>query len=124
MYTVKFHNQGLFGGNLAGQGLALGTISAQLPQEQSLRLPYPKIDGWSGSYQESSFERALHQELNRIKIRENLLKRKIAAAHSASPQQQQNLKDQYMALERTKKVVALWVDNMQKSLQAIAANFR
>ena len=121
MYYAKFHGQGPFGRNLAALGLAEINIRAQLPQAS---LPGIRTDSWSAGYQASSFELSLGRELNRIKQDERQLRQNMALNQYVSPQKKLEFEKQYLSITQAKKVAALMVEHLQKSMQNIVANFR
>lgn len=121
MYGVNFYGQNLFGRNLAELNLALPYLSTKLPQSA---LSTEKSDVWSNNYEGSSFERLLIKELGRIDEKERMLKNQLQALNTKDSVQQNHIKQQFMALEKAKKLAALFVEQMYKSLQTIAANFR
>ncbi len=119
MIAVKFHGQ--------------DSRATPLEQEQTMRAYWPepnmpfysaKSDNWSGSYKVSAFERILHQELQRIKQREKNLKENLASLRSPNQEQKLAMKQQYLSIQNAKKILEMIVNQMEKSIQNILANFR
>jgi hypothetical protein len=73
------------------------------------------------------FEQKLHNKFSEIEIFRHNLKQKLSDAEKngkITPELKESINDSYALLERNEKLLSFFVDQLQKSSQAISSNFR
>lgn len=84
----------------------------------------PEIDGFKKDVC-TSFQEKLAIEIKSLREREALIKKRIEDAGGTMTQEiKQQIMWQYSLIQRAKKMLSILVENMQKTMQNIVANFR
>lgn len=94
------------------------------PTESLYDLRSLESDKWTP--RESPFEQKLAKEIHDIKLMSENLSTKMAQAQvlGLNPELKNEINETYEAIVKAKKIMAFLVENMRKSMEAIAANFR
>lgn len=126
MYRANFYGQSAFLTAHHSNLMIRHRVLDRLPDGPGLGLTNSgtSIDLFSGPT--SRFETTLHQEVVSLNQRTRDLEKKIknTKLDELSAQEQQSIMREYSLIQRTKEMLTLIVDNMQKCAANIAANFR
>lgn len=126
MNLTNFHTQSAFGPYHMRTSWLSTNFEAHLPMAATpISYNEDAIDLFS-THRESAFLHKLHREIRQIDQMTKELDEKKSSAkdRKPGPQLQEELTRDYSMIERARKMVALIVEQMQKSMQTISANFR
>lgn len=125
MYRINFYDQTSFRPLFTTVSLTGTRSLGSLPQgPMPSALPFRGKDDFGAPL--TSFEVTLHQEVQNITRLENALDLKLKGTNKDqfTPEEKQQLMDQYSSIQQAKKLLAMIVEQMQKCAASISANFR
>ena len=125
MYRPNFYGQSECKSKLARNfwpDREISISSALIPSPMDRPLPH---DSSFFTSSKTTFEQKLICKLDEIRKHEDELKKKVTALKNSKSlhKERSEILAHYSAIERSKKIISMFIEHMQKSLQTIAANF-
>src|SRR5688572_7390290 len=123
MYRANFYNHHEFGRTTRFALPSSPVMPGGVLGTQMSSLAYP-LDSFT-SYSAHPFEQQIRRQLGDISRLEMDLKKKLSPENNELTEKtRREIMTKYSALENAKKIIALLVEQLQKTQSSIAANFR